>query len=72
MGPDHRGLVDHSKDGEVHVKHDGKPLRILKSREVDVIELNFHQGHLVLHEGGNSWVLLFLSPTSKPEEVEGT
>lgn len=45
MGPDHHGPVGHGEDGEVHVKHDGKPLRILNSREVDVFELNFHQGH---------------------------
>lgn len=57
LGPDHRGLVGHSKDGEVHVKHDGKPLRILKSREVDVLELNFHQGH-----PGAAWGRQLLGP----------
>lgn len=57
LGPDHQGLVGHCKDGEVHVKYDGKPLKILNSREVDVTELTFHQGH-----SATMWGRILLAP----------
>ena len=39
------GLVGHCEDGTVSLECDGKPLRILDSRELDVIKLNLHWGH---------------------------